>query len=252
MTQTGFKDHFSGHADAYRQARPSYPAAFLEDLFRQAPARTRCWDVGCGNGQASVLLARHFEQVIATDPSATQIAAATPAAGVEYRVEPAEASSLAEHSVDFISVAQAYHWLDHARFEQEVRRVARPGCVIAAYGYRHTTITADIDAWVATLYDPVLGQDWPPERRHVDAALLDLPFPYAPIAIPAHTLSLDWTVDQFLGYLESWSAVQRYRKRTGVDPIGTRAEALKALWGDRIRTVNWDLFARVGVVVPET
>lgn len=248
MSDAPFKDHFSGHADTYRQARPIYPTSFLRDLSQRAPSHDYCWDVGCGNGQASVLLAGWFRQVIATDPSSTQIAQAEPAPNIDYRVEPAEQSSLPDRSVDFISVAQAYHWLDHTRFEREVRRVAKAGAVIAAYGYRHTRVSVEIDAWVAELYDPVLGQDWPPERRHVDAALLDLPFPYRAIAVPAHTLSLLWTVEQFLGYLESWSAMQRYRKRTGTDPLAERAPVLRALWGDGSRDVHWDLFARVGVV----
>ncbi|AVP98516.1 SAM-dependent methyltransferase [Ahniella affigens] len=248
MSQTPFKDHFSGHADTYRQARPIYPSAFLMALCQSAPGRDCCWDVGCGNGQASVLLAGWFRTVIATDPSSTQIANAEAMPNIDYRVEPAEQSSLADRSVDFISVAQAYHWFDHDRFAREVRRVAKPGGVIAAYGYRHTQIAPDIDAWVAELYEPVLGADWPPERRHVDAALLDLPFPFRPISVPAHSLTLSWTVDQFLGYLESWSAMQRYRKRTGTDPLATRAPALRAMWGNGPRDVQWDLFARVGVV----
>lgn len=248
MNETAFKDHFSGHADTYRQARPIYPMPFLQDLCRSAPSRERSWDVGCGNGQASVLLARLFQSVIATDPSSTQIANAAAAPNIDYRVEPAEQSSLVDHSVDFISVAQAYHWLDHARFEREVHRVAKLGCVIAAYGYRHTRIAPEIDAVVAELYEPVLGPDWPPERRHVDAGLLDLPFPYRAIPVPAHVLSLTWTVDLFLGYLASWSAVQRYRKRTGIDPLSERTPTLRALWGSDMRVVQWDLFARVGVV----
>ena len=32
-----------------------------------------------------------------------------------------------EHSVDFITVAQAFHWFDHQLFKQECRRIIKPG-----------------------------------------------------------------------------------------------------------------------------
>src|SRR5262245_46955738 len=111
-----FKDHFSGHAAIYREARPTYPAQLFAWIAQQAPDRELAWDTGCGNGQATVALAAHFARVIGTDPSANQIANAERAANVEYRVEPAEQSSLAAASASVVTVAQALHWLEHARF----------------------------------------------------------------------------------------------------------------------------------------
>lgn len=195
-----------------------------------------------------MLLAERFDRVIATDPSATQIAEAEPRPNIDYRVEPAEASSLTAQSVSFISVAQAYHWFDHERFATEVRRVAKPGAVIAAYGYRHTSVNPQIDDLVGVLYADTLGQDWPPERRHVDAGLLDLPFPFEPLPMPQHELRVEWSLAQFLDYLGSWSASQRYLKRTGTDAVQALEPALSQMWGDVSRTVRFDLFARVGQI----
>ena len=103
MTQ--FKDHFSGHADLYRDARPTYPEALFDWLAAQAPDRALAWDCGCGNGQASVAIAQHFDRVVATDPSANQIADAELRTNVEYRVEPAERSSLARASASLVTVS---------------------------------------------------------------------------------------------------------------------------------------------------
>ena len=94
-----FKDHFSGHASGYREARPSYPPELFAWLAQQAPARALAWDAGCGNGQAAVALAAHFEQVLATDPSAAQVEQAQLHPRVSYRVEPAEACSAVPASV---------------------------------------------------------------------------------------------------------------------------------------------------------
>ena len=62
-----FKDHFSGHAQLYLEARPTYPPELFAWLAQQAPARDLAWDCGCGNGQATVALAEYFSQVIGTD-----------------------------------------------------------------------------------------------------------------------------------------------------------------------------------------
>ena len=60
----GFKDHFSGVSAGYRAFRPGYPAALFEWLASVSPARERAVDLGCGSGQASVGLARHFAEGI--------------------------------------------------------------------------------------------------------------------------------------------------------------------------------------------
>ncbi|MGH8214998.1 MAG: class I SAM-dependent methyltransferase, partial [Rhodanobacteraceae bacterium] len=132
-----FKDHFSGHSDLYAKARPHYPDALFAWIAGEAPARGCVWDAGCGNGQASVALARHFERVAATDPSERQIGQAVADPRVEYRAEPAEHTSLAGQSADAVTVAQALHWFDLDAFVPEVRRVCKPGALFAAWSYAY-------------------------------------------------------------------------------------------------------------------
>jgi hypothetical protein len=58
-----------------------------------------------------------------------------------------------------------------------------------------------------------------------------------------------WTLAQYLAYLGTWSATQRYVKATGVDPIERIAPEFAAAWGDApTRTVRWPLVLRVGRV----
>jgi len=71
---SGFADHFSATAAAYATFRPRYPDALFEWLAAIAPSRECAWDCATGSGQAASGLARHFEQVVATDPSAAQLA----------------------------------------------------------------------------------------------------------------------------------------------------------------------------------
>ncbi|KFN43950.1 class I SAM-dependent methyltransferase [Arenimonas oryziterrae] len=245
-----FKDHFSGHAAVYAQARPTYPAALFDWLAAQCTGQGLVWDAGCGNGQASVALAGHFDAVFATDPSATQVDAAPAHPKIRYAVEPAEACSLDAASADLITVAQALHWFDHARFYAEVRRVLRPGGVIAAWTYERSSVSPAVDAVFARLYLGELGDYWPPERRHVEAGYATLPFPFDVIPAPSFELRCDWTLPQYLAYLRSWSASQRYLKATGRDAVGDIAEAMEQAWGDpdAVRTVAWPMTMKAGRV----
>jgi SAM-dependent methyltransferase len=243
-----FKDHFSGHAVGYAQARPTYPAAWFDWLAAQCARHDVAWDAGCGNGQASRALAAHFAQVIGTDPSATQIEAAIPQAGIEYRVEPAESPSLPDASVDLVTVAQALHWFDLDAFHAAVARVLRPGGVIAVWTYGLSLVGAAVDAQVRELYDGVLGEYWPPERRHVENAYAELAFPFDALAAPSFEMRCDWTLPQYLDYLRTWSATQRYLRATGDDPVTRFESVLASAWGEpnTVRAVRWPLGTRVG------
>lgn len=243
-----FKDHFSGHAGSYAAARPRYPAALHDWLAAQCARRELAWDAGCGNGQATVALAPHFGRVIGTDPSAPQIAQAELAPNVEYRVEPAEAPSLEEASADLVTVAQALHWFDLERFFPAVRRVLRPDGVFAAWTYGLSNVDAAVDRVFLRLYEDILGPYWPAERRHVESGYATLAFPFERIEAPAFEMRCDWTLAQYLAYLRSWSATQRYVREKGEDPVATIADEFARAWGDapRVRAVRWPLGLRAG------
>ena len=245
-----FKDHFSGHASAYAQARPTYAAALFDWLAAHVPRHDLAWDAGCGNGQASVALAAHFAAVFASDPSATQIAAAVPHPQVRYAVEPAEACSLPDASIDLVTVAQALHWFDHPRFFAEVRRVLRPGGLFAAWCYERSSVNPTVDAVFDALYHGELAPYWPPERRHIHAGYATIEVPFAPVPAPAMSLQVAWTFAQYLGYLRSWSAAQRFLAATGRDLVGEFAPALAQAWGDpaQVRAVTWPMTIKAGRV----
>jgi ubiquinone/menaquinone biosynthesis C-methylase UbiE len=247
-----FKDHFSGVADGYQAFRPGYPAALFEWLARVAPGRERAVDLGCGSGQAAVGLAPHFEEVVGLDPSAAQLHRAEPHPRVRYRVAPAEATGLPDASADLVVAAQAFHWFDQPRLQVELRRIARPGTVFAAFTYDLCRLGPPVDEVVDRLYHDLLAGFWPPERSHVDAAYRTLPFPWPELETPALVLTEGWSLERFLGYLGTWSGVSAYRKQEGRDPLELVAEPLRLAWGaaDRPRPVRWNLFVRAGTVLP--
>jgi SAM-dependent methyltransferase len=244
-----FKDHFSERAAGYASHRPHYTKELARWLASLAPARHLAWDVGCGSGQLSTLLGDEFEKVIATDASAAQIEQAEPHPNVEYRTEPAEKSSLAERSADLITVAQAVHWMNLEAFYEEARRVARPGAALALVAYHIAVIDRDVDAVIDRFYSGDLDGYWPPERKSVETEYRDIHFPFARIAIPPRMyLTVDWTVEQMLGYIRTWSAVRGLEKVKGPDLTDAFADRLRNVWGAGVREVRWPLVLLAGRV----
>lgn len=246
---SGFHDHFSGHARAYARFRPVYPPHLFAWLASVAPGHERAWDCATGNGQAARGLAPHFREVVATDASAEQLRNAVPHPGVVFGVASAEASGLEAASVDLVTVAQALHWFDLPRFFAEAARVLRPGGVLAAWCYVQVTVSAEVDAVVDRLYRETVGPFWPPERALVEDGYrsLALPPPFTEVAAPEFEMEMRWTPAELLGYLGTWSAAQRHRRATGRDAVAEVAAELATAWGpaEEARTVRWPLGLRV-------
>lgn len=252
MTQP-FHDHFGAVSQRYASARPTYPEALFAWLAEIAPARDLAWDCGAGSGQASVALADHFARVVATDASAGQVAQAVPHPRVTYRVAPAEASGLDAGSVDVVTVAQALHWFPLDAFYGEVRRVLRPGGLIAAWTYAAFTLQLPIaDAIVRTYHYETMADWWPPERTFVENGYRDLAFPSDRIAAPAFQMETSWTLPQVTAYLRSWSATARFAAaHGGADPVAPVEAALRAVWPEDGVTpvaVQWPLTVLAGQV----
>lgn len=243
MSGARFRDHFSSHAAEYARARPGYPAELFACLAALVPSRRLAWDCATGNGQVAIDLAPHFDRVIATDASAEQIAHAFPHEGVDYRMEPAEATSLAAGSVDLVTVGQALHWFDLDRFHAEARRVLKPDGLIVAWCYGHCTVAPDIDALVNDFYRRLVGPFWPPERHHIESGYRTLSFPFTPVSLPAFGMHAEWTADELLAYLGTWSATKRFEAHHGRDPRDEIAEPLVNAWGSRHlrRRIEWPL-----------
>ena len=247
-----FEDHFSGHSNQYAQARPKYPDEIYAYLASLAPAHSLAWDCGTGNGQAAVGLAKHFDKVYATDASAEQISHAYPHENVEYHAEPAEHVSLTDSSVDLVTVAVAIHWFNFDEFYREVRRVLKPNGILAAWTYSLTEISPEIDRLVSHYYKDIIGEYWPERIRYLEQKYTTIPFPFEEIDPPAFNMEINWSLNQFAGFLDSWSATQRYKSQKGHHPLELIWEELLAAWGNENekRLIRWPLNFRIGRNVP--
>lgn len=245
---SSFADHFSRHAPAYAAFRPQYPPELVAWIASLARGRSLAWDVGTGSGQAARLLAEHVARVVATDPSAEQLAHAPPHPKIEYRRASAEDSGLAPASVDLVTAAAAAHWFDHDRFHAEVRRVLQPGGVVALWSYDLVHVSDELDRAMEWFYTERVGRYWPAGRRHVETRYRELPFPFDELPFGDFAIEAELDRAAFVGYVGTWSAVGRARAAERVDPLLEFEARIAPLWPDPNATkhARWPLFGRVG------
>jgi len=252
MTETKFKDYFSAGAAQYAEFGPKYPAALFDFVAARPERRGTVWDCATGNGQAAVPLAERFERVIATDASAEQIAHATPHERVEYGVGLADASGLAAGSVDMVTVAQVLHWFPIDRFFAEVRRVVAPGGALAVWCYTRPVLADDLDTALLDFYKGTCGPHWSPERSLVDEGYVGIDFPIDEVSAPPLYIEAHQTLEEFGGYLRTWSAVKKLAAAKGRDPVVDVEDNFRPAWSegdDGRRLVRWPIVVHAGRVV---
>lgn len=248
---TGPADHFSSVAATYASHRPTYPESLYSWLADAVAVRDLAWEPGAGTGQATLGLAGHFRHVVATDLSDEMIERAPAHPRVAYVVGLAEASGLPDHAVDLVAVAQALHWFDFDRFFAEVHRVLAPGGLFAAWSYGVVHLQGpEVNRVFQDFYRNTIAPYWPAERRHVENGYRSIPFPFAEVTVPPFQMTVRWSLPELTGYVRSWSAVARYRRQRGEDPVTGLEADLATVWGDprSLRTVTWPLTIRAGRV----
>ncbi|CAF4053997.1 unnamed protein product [Rotaria magnacalcarata] len=218
------------HTAKYRLHRPAYPKKIFEhilDYYFDGKVTDEkiplALDVGCGNGQATVDLSSFCERVIGIDASANQISYAIPKDNIQYQCHTAEdLSFLQPNSVDLITIATTLHWLDIEMFLEEAKRVLKPRTgVLAIWTYALGTLdNPKADAMYHEFHHVLLFPYWNAKRWLADdyyQSLVPL-LPYKS-TLCQYTIEnrTETTIGHFLGFIESLSACQTYRKQNGED-----------------------------------
>ncbi|HTM58127.1 MAG TPA: class I SAM-dependent methyltransferase [Candidatus Udaeobacter sp.] len=116
---------FSDRAADYVRYRPDYPAAAIDAILEGLATPVVAADVGAGTGISARLLADRGVRVIAIEPNAEMRAAAGDDPRIEWRDGTAEATGLADSSVDLVLSAQAFHWFREQPALAEFARILR-------------------------------------------------------------------------------------------------------------------------------
>jgi trans-aconitate methyltransferase len=127
---------FGRVAEQYERARPSYPAAAIDEVLAYASAAPGdlVVEVGAGTGKATRLLAERGLRVLALEPDpamaeiCTRVADPTLVEVVESDFESWRPGEL----VGLVMCAQAWHWLDSELRWRRTAETLRPGGAVAA------------------------------------------------------------------------------------------------------------------------
>lgn len=243
------KDNFSKQSHLYAQYRPHYPEELFSYIVSFVKNKNAAWDCGTGNGQSAAQLAEHFAAVYATDISEKQLQNAAQAANIFYSVQPAEHTSIESNSIGLVTVAQAIHWFDFEKFYAEVKRVATTDGIIAVWCYSLFTISPDIDAVIGKFHYNTLENYWDPERKYVDEGYINIPFPFKKINTPLFHIEKQLAIEEIEGYLNTWSAVQKYITEHSENPVAGLIKQVLPLWGGiKKRTVVFPVHLLLGKI----
>jgi len=131
---------FEGLGNIYAKYRPSYPQTLIEYLYSDVGVNKESIiaDIGSGTGIFSKQLLEAGNKVIAVEPNDDMRAVAEFDLGIFPNFTSlnaaAENITLDDNSVDFITVAQAFHWFDMLMFKKECNRILKEnGKVIIVY-----------------------------------------------------------------------------------------------------------------------
>src|SRR5579872_720965 len=151
MPATNATSRFSDRVENYVRYRPGYPPEALDVLKTECGLTTKhvIADVASGTGIWTRSLLENGNTVFAIEPNADMRQA-----GERLLAEfgsfrsvsgSAEATSLSDASVDFVTAAQAAHWFDRQRARREFARILKPGmarAVVERTGDRYYAVSA--------------------------------------------------------------------------------------------------------------
>lgn len=140
--------HFSRRVENYIQYRPPYPESIIEVLERECLLTKDAViaDIGSGTGMLTELFLNNGNRVFGIEPDPEMRAAAEHLlqkhAAFTSIAATAEATSLADASIDFVTAGQAFHWFDHERARREFARILAPnGWVVLVTNLQRTSGT---------------------------------------------------------------------------------------------------------------
>ena len=246
-----FKDYFSNQAQEYAIYRPNYPSVLFEYLDSIVHHHRTVWDCGTGSGQVALELTKYFDKVYASDASENQIQNASLHPKIQYFVSTAESTHLKPKSIDLVTVAQALHWFDLDGFYTEVKRILQPKGILAVWCYGLFQIPLEevhLKLALQNFYATVEPY-WPPERHLIDEQYRTISFPFLEIKqAPQFLMQKEWTINQLIGYLLTWSSTQKCIDSKGEAIVLSKLENMSNSVSspEKLISVQWPIYWRVG------
>ena len=125
------EERFAGKAGIYKQFRPTYPKDLIDYLYFHTGFNKNSIiaDIGSGTGIFSRLLLEQGNQVYCVEPNENMRQTAEfDLSGFSNYISvnaSAENTTIEKASIDFITVAQAFHWFNREAFKSECKRILK-------------------------------------------------------------------------------------------------------------------------------
>lgn len=175
---------FAAGGEGYERLRPGYPDDAVSWMVEGTPAAAVVADVGAGTGKLTVALVARCLDVCAVDPSADmldQLSRLLP--GVTTRAGTGEATGLPDDTVDLVTFAQSWHWVEPAAGSIETSRVLKPGGR-AAWVWNFMDVREPWVAELAAIWHTVGGDEATDPKRHIPVL--------GPDFGPVQSITIDW------------------------------------------------------------
>ncbi|MGH8100641.1 MAG: class I SAM-dependent methyltransferase, partial [Chthoniobacterales bacterium] len=180
MTFADSKQRFSTRAADYLRYRPRYPSGVRDILRAECGLKSghSIADIGSGTGLLSELFLKNGNRVFGVEPNE-----AMRQAGEEYLASydsfmsvdgSAEATTLEDACVDFVTAGQSFHWFDQNAARREFVRILKPGgWVVVIWNERLTNTTPFLRDYEALLYKfgtdyAQVKESYPSEQHMLD------------------------------------------------------------------------------------
>ncbi|KAI8853834.1 S-adenosyl-L-methionine-dependent methyltransferase [Chytridium lagenaria] len=236
---------------AYKDYRPTYDDSLFETILKKTAL-----DVACGTGQATVSLAKWFDEVVE----------AIPCQNIRYKQGDSSHFNVPDQSMDLVATAQAAHWFDMPEFYSEVRRVLKPHGTLAIWGYAYCRIKGNEEMSEAIFKwgTETMKEYWDERRKILDDYYESIrpPFPEVyrlirPTSVHASPIHKRMTVTTLQRYLKTFSCHKTYVDATKeakkgrsagddddddpVDAIVKIFYPLKDEWDTQVVEVEWPM-----------
>lgn len=135
---------FDNKAILYAESRPGYSAHVLQYLQKDLGLSSTALgaDIGCGTGQLTKILSDFFESIYAVEPNVSMISECQKRLydkkNIQYIHRGSEGTDIKKNTLDYITVAQAFHLLPIENTLREFKRILKPnGKLIIIYNMKN-------------------------------------------------------------------------------------------------------------------
>lgn len=238
---------FNQESDKYLLYRPKYPKKLYEFIKSVSAEHNTVWDCACGNGQVSIDISDYFGLVEGSDINENQILNTFKKENINYSVQNSESTNYADNYFDVICVGQALHWFSSDSFFHEVKRVLKKEGIFFCWGYSFFKISDEIDEIIKNEFLTVIDSCWSEKNRLLHDEYKGIKFPFDKIEVPKMEMTENWNLNQFMDYLNTWSAVKLYNENNKADIADVLKIKLTDHWkNNENKKIKMDLFVYGG------